>query len=278
MEVDPRRALLTCAGDPRGDIAEGAQRLAAEDCAEGEVARDLRTIDALARDLGDRLGSTRGAEAIVIIRALLRERVGLRLSWGGDPRIHYLHLVLQRGAGIPISCAVLWMAVGRRAGLSVEGIGLPGHFGIRVDGVLAEPADGEVLDEDGAVRMVAAATTAPPTFCPSVTWCASSWSTVQPPGTENVKSGCPDIAPASDGCVDGVGDGAALVVMAGGAAVVATAPREVVVPDGAGAGAVDPHAAVAAAQVRATTATRALIRSPPPCCRSSTRRRRTGSR
>src|ERR1035437_728239 len=162
MEVDPRRALLTCAGDPRGDIAEGALWLAAEDCAEVDVARALRTIDALARDLGDRLGSARGAEAIVIIRALLRERVGLRLSGGGDPRAHYLHLVLQRGAGIPIICAVLWMAVGRRAGLSVEGIGLPGHFGIRVDGVLAEPADGEVLDEDGAVRMVAAATGADP--------------------------------------------------------------------------------------------------------------------
>ncbi|MDQ6848292.1 MAG: tetratricopeptide repeat protein [Candidatus Dormibacteraeota bacterium] len=158
MEVDPRQALLACAGDPRADIAEGALWLAAEDCAEVDVDGALRAIDTLAADLGHRLNGARGSEAISIIHALLRERVGLRRSGGGDPRAHYLHLVLQRGAGIPISCAVLWMAVGRRAGLRVEGIGLPGHFGVRVDGVLAEPADGELLDEPAAQRLVAAAT------------------------------------------------------------------------------------------------------------------------
>jgi regulator of sirC expression with transglutaminase-like and TPR domain len=162
MEVDPRRALLACAEDPRADIAEGALWLAAEDCKEVDVDAALRTIDTLAGDLNERLAGARGSDAITITRALLRDRVGLRRSGGGDPRAHYLHLVLQRGAGIPISCAVLWMAVGRRAGLSVEGIGLPGHFGVRVDGVLAEPSDGEVLDEEAAQRLVAAATGSDP--------------------------------------------------------------------------------------------------------------------
>ena len=158
MEVDPRQALLACAGDPRGDIAEASLWLAAEDCAEVDVDGALRQIDDLAADLSERLGGARGSEAVTVTHTLLRERVGLRRTGGGDPRAHYLHFVLARGAGIPISCAVLWMAVGRRAGLNVEGIGLPGHFGVRVDGVLAEPADGEVLDEHGAQRLVAAAT------------------------------------------------------------------------------------------------------------------------
>jgi regulator of sirC expression with transglutaminase-like and TPR domain len=158
MDVDPRQALLACAEDPRGDIAEAALWLAAEDCAEVDVDGALRAIDDLAADLTERLAGARGSEAVTVTHALLRERVGLRRSGGGDPRAHYLHFVLERGAGIPISCAVLWMAVGRRAGLNVEGIGLPGHFGVRVDGVLAEPAAGEVLDEDGAQRLVAAAT------------------------------------------------------------------------------------------------------------------------
>jgi regulator of sirC expression with transglutaminase-like and TPR domain len=162
MEVDPRQALLACAGDPRGDIAEGALWLAAEDCAEVDVDGALRVIDTLAADLGRWLGEARGSDAVTITHAFLRDRVGLRRSGGGDPRAHYLHLVLQRGAGIPISCAVLWMAVGRRAGLTVEGIGLPGHFGVRVDGVLAEPSDGEVLDEEAAQRLVAAATGSDP--------------------------------------------------------------------------------------------------------------------
>jgi regulator of sirC expression with transglutaminase-like and TPR domain len=158
MEVDPRQALLACAGDARGDIAEGALWLAAEDCSEVDVDGALRVIDRLADDLSQRLEGARGSDAIAVIHALLRDRVGLRRSGGGDPRAHYLHLVLQRGAGIPISCAALWMAVGRRAGLTVEGIGLPGHFGVRVDGVLAEPSDGDILDEEAAKRLVAAAT------------------------------------------------------------------------------------------------------------------------
>jgi regulator of sirC expression with transglutaminase-like and TPR domain len=162
MEVDPRQALLSCAGDPRGDIAEGALWLAAEDCVEVDVDGALRVIDTLADDLRERLEGARGSDAITITHALLRDRLGLRRSGGGDPRAHYLHLVLQRGAGIPISCAVLWMAVGRRAGLTVEGIGLPGHFGVRVDGVLAEPSVGEVLDEEAAQRLVAAATGSDP--------------------------------------------------------------------------------------------------------------------
>ncbi len=162
MDVDPRQALLACAENPRGDIAEAALWLAAEDCADVDVDGALQVIDDLAADLRERLGGARGPDAVTVTHALLRERVGLRRSGGGDPRAHYLHFVLQRGAGIPISCAVLWMAVGRRAGLTVEGIGLPGHFGVRVDGVLAEPADGEVLDEEAAQRLVAAATGSDP--------------------------------------------------------------------------------------------------------------------
>ena len=56
MDVDPREALLVCAGDPRGDIAEGALWLAAEDCAEVDVPGALRVIETLAADLRRRLG------------------------------------------------------------------------------------------------------------------------------------------------------------------------------------------------------------------------------
>ena len=158
MEADPRRALLACADQPYGDIAEGALWLAAEDCAGVDVAGVLRVIDELAGDLGPRLDGMRGADAIPLVHAFLRERIGLRRTGGGDPRAHYIHQVLRSGAGIPISCAVVWIAIGRRAGLEVEGIGLPGHFGVTVDGVLTEPSDGEMLDDAAARRLVAAAT------------------------------------------------------------------------------------------------------------------------
>ena len=153
--------MLACACDPHGDIAEGALWLAAEDCAGVDVEASLRAVERLAAEVGARLRGERGEGAVAILHTLLRERLGLRRAGGGDPRTHYLHTVLERGAGIPISCAVLWIAVGRRAGLTVEGIGLPGHFGVRVDGVLAEPAAGDILDEEATQRLVATATGRP---------------------------------------------------------------------------------------------------------------------
>jgi regulator of sirC expression with transglutaminase-like and TPR domain len=45
-----------------------------------------------------------------------------------DPRNSCLNDVLDRKLGIPITLSILTMEVGRRVGLDVEGIGLPGHF------------------------------------------------------------------------------------------------------------------------------------------------------
>jgi regulator of sirC expression with transglutaminase-like and TPR domain len=63
-----------------------------------------------------------------------------------DPRNSYLHEVLARRLGIPITLAVILMAVGRRAGMHVEGIGFPGHFLARLGTVLIDPFEGVVLD------------------------------------------------------------------------------------------------------------------------------------
>ena len=45
-----------------------------------------------------------------------------------DPRNSFLNEVLDRRTGIPITLALLYMEVARRAGLYVEGINFPGHF------------------------------------------------------------------------------------------------------------------------------------------------------
>lgn len=60
----------------------------------------------------------------------------------GDPRNSYLHQVLHRGLGIPITLSICAMEVGRRRGVQVDGIGLPGHFVIAHDGVFADPFHG----------------------------------------------------------------------------------------------------------------------------------------
>lgn len=53
--------------------------------------------------------------------------------------------VLANRRGMPILLSAVWMLVGERAGIIVEGIGLPGHFIVRVGGstgVLADPFGG----------------------------------------------------------------------------------------------------------------------------------------
>jgi regulator of sirC expression with transglutaminase-like and TPR domain len=57
----------------------------------------------------------------------------------GDPRNSYLHQVLTRGLGIPITLSVCAIEVGRRVGVDVRGVGLPGHFIIAHGDDYADP-------------------------------------------------------------------------------------------------------------------------------------------
>ena len=48
-----------------------------------------------------------------------------------DPRNSCLNEVLDRRAGIPITLAVVYMEVARRAGIQIDGVNFPGHFLVR---------------------------------------------------------------------------------------------------------------------------------------------------
>ncbi len=80
----------------------------------------------------------------------------------GDPRNSFLNDVLDRRLGIPITLSLLLIEVGRRLGLAIEGIGLPGHFvtGIRLGGeqILLDPFNGgAILTPDLCADLVARA-------------------------------------------------------------------------------------------------------------------------
>jgi len=73
-----------------------------------------------------------------------------------DPANSFLDSVLERRLGIPISLSVLMIAVGRRLGVDVGGVGMPGHFLVfdaeRGD-VWCDPFHGgALLDADGCRR------------------------------------------------------------------------------------------------------------------------------
>ncbi len=68
-----------------------------------------------------------------------------------DPRNSFLDVVLQRRLGIPITLAVVVIEVGRRVGLSLAGVGMPGHFLVAAgeDRYLDAFDGGRVLDGQG---------------------------------------------------------------------------------------------------------------------------------
>ncbi len=70
----------------------------------------------------------------------------------GDPENSFLDAVLGRRIGIPISLAVVVIEVGRRLGIAIEPIGMPGHFLVRdvASGMYCDPFHGgALLDENG---------------------------------------------------------------------------------------------------------------------------------
>ncbi len=76
-----------------------------------------------------------------------------------DPRNSYLNEVLASRCGIPISLALVYMAVARRAGLDVYGVPTPGHFVLGCDtprGTLyVDPfSGGDVLRRDACRRRI----------------------------------------------------------------------------------------------------------------------------
>jgi regulator of sirC expression with transglutaminase-like and TPR domain len=70
-----------------------------------------------------------------------------------DPENSYLDAVLARRTGIPITLSALMMETGRRLGIDVRGIGMPGHFLVRDGSAADEWCDpfhgGRVYDLDG---------------------------------------------------------------------------------------------------------------------------------
>lgn len=71
-----------------------------------------------------------------------------------DPRNSLLHEVLARRVGMPITLSVIAIEIGKRVGVPILGIGMPGHFVVRDAGSLtyADPFAGGVrYDEAGII-------------------------------------------------------------------------------------------------------------------------------
>jgi regulator of sirC expression with transglutaminase-like and TPR domain len=105
----------------------------------------------------------------------LRRVISIREGIGGntDEYDHldncFLHRVLDSRRGLPIIVSAIWIEVGRRAGIEVQGVALPGHFLVFASGQLVDPFHfGEAIGRDEAARLVAESIGGPPRLEP--TW------------------------------------------------------------------------------------------------------------
>jgi regulator of sirC expression with transglutaminase-like and TPR domain len=152
-----------CGAEPEIDLALGALEIARVEHPDLVAPRERQRLDVLARRSG--AGSVGDSvKALHRLREFLFEEEGFSGNGNDyyDPRNSCLNDVLDRRLGIPITLSVLMMEVGRRVGLHILGVGLPGHFVVRADvgpdPVLLDPFDGgAVLTPERAAEVVARA-------------------------------------------------------------------------------------------------------------------------
>jgi regulator of sirC expression with transglutaminase-like and TPR domain len=141
--------------DAHFHLLEAAVSLGQDDYPGLDVQQVLAEVDALLERLRQRLAAD--APAVHRLRMLNHFFFG-ELHFGGnlnhyyDPDNSYLHLVLQRRRGIPVSLAVLWLELAQGIGLSAHGVGFPGHFLAKVNlphgQVVMDPFTGESLSRE----------------------------------------------------------------------------------------------------------------------------------
>jgi len=161
MNLD--EALDTLARDPTApiDLAEVALRLAQDEYPALDVEAYLSELDGMAHEAKPYLSGGLESQVHGLCRYLFHE-MGFRGNTQDyyDPRNSYLNEVLDRRTGLPITLSLVAMAVGRRAGLQVAGIGLPGHFVAKAiqdqRGILFDPFHGgRQLSEEECEHLIA---------------------------------------------------------------------------------------------------------------------------
>lgn len=92
-------------------------------------------LDAMADDLQTRL---RGCRSAMTIAQILSRFFAGELGFSGNQRNYhdaensYINRVLERRIGIPITLSAIYLFVARRTGVPLHGVGMPGHFILRL--------------------------------------------------------------------------------------------------------------------------------------------------
>lgn len=146
MLIHPAEARRRFAEYAQGEItnenlARGALLIALEDYPRLDVNGYLDELDGLALRVQRRC--VQGEPAVFRLGHLHAEMFDTDGYRGDtqsyyDPRNAYLNEVVDRKLGIPITLAIVFLHVATRIGLSAAGVGLPGHYIVKVQFELNE--------------------------------------------------------------------------------------------------------------------------------------------
>jgi regulator of sirC expression with transglutaminase-like and TPR domain len=132
MDLDEALARLADEPDCELDPAELAFLLARDEYPGLDIDASLAEVQAMAHEARPYVRGSLEGRVHGLCRYLFHD-----MGFHGDsrdyydPRNSYLNEVLDRRTGIPITLSVVTMAVGRRVGMDIVGIGLPGHFVVK---------------------------------------------------------------------------------------------------------------------------------------------------
>jgi len=155
MSLDARARFVELARlpDEQIDLATAALLIAAEAYPHLDIDVYLGRLDDLAQEGRSGLdGARTDAERVSALTRFLAVEKGFIGNQDDyyDRRNSFLHEVIDRRTGIPITLALVYTEVGRRLGLPIRGVGFPGHFLAKVESrpeIIIDPFFGTVLSE-----------------------------------------------------------------------------------------------------------------------------------
>lgn len=171
-QVQTELTRLFAEPDERVDLWSAALWLARLDNDEVDVDAYRRQLDRMATEISADLekDAPERARLAGLDKFFFKESGfhGSRRDYGNRSN-SYVNEVLDDREGLPITLSLIYMELGKRLGLRIEGIGLPGHFVVRYrpaegDGHLIDVFEGgQAITPDEAAKRVREATGAAPT-------------------------------------------------------------------------------------------------------------------
>jgi regulator of sirC expression with transglutaminase-like and TPR domain len=116
--------------DDHVDLLRAALVIARTEYPDLEIEAYAVRIEELAHQVALQVPDLNPQRTVVALNHVLFDEARLRGNRDDyyDPRNSFINDVLDRGLGIPITLAVVYMEVARRVGFPLAGVGMPGHF------------------------------------------------------------------------------------------------------------------------------------------------------